>query len=205
MTCCSASGRSRSSVPGRHRSSSIAVVSASPSVSFSGPRRRQMLERVHPDRPLSAERGQRLSLVQRLGMVPSHLEHDFVSLAVGARRHPRAVASRLEWLVEVQLPARLSAPRLVPVARPTTPLAPDRRGRSRPVGRWVSAASRSCPHIVGLVRDSPRGLLKSATSHSRGCPQRPGGWDRLREPRCSLPMSNRRERWRVRDPSRTRM
>ena len=73
--------------------------------SFSGSRRRQMLERIHPDRLLSAERGQPLSLVQRLGMVPSHLEHDFVSVTVGARSHPRAVASGLERLVEVQLPA----------------------------------------------------------------------------------------------------
>ena len=52
-TCCSASGRPRSSVPGRHRSSSIAVVvGVAAGRSTSGPGQGQVLERVHLDRPL---------------------------------------------------------------------------------------------------------------------------------------------------------
>ena len=65
-----------------------------------------MLERVHLDRPLAAERGQALRLVQRLGVLPRDLEHDLASVAVGPRRDPRAVAARLERLAEVQPPAR---------------------------------------------------------------------------------------------------
>ena len=69
------------------------------------PGRRQVLKGVHLDRPLAAERGQALGLVQRFCVLPRHLEHDLASVAVGPWRDPRAVPARLERLAEVQSPA----------------------------------------------------------------------------------------------------
>ena len=43
------------------------------------PDRRKVLEGVHVDRPLAAERGQALRLVKPLGVLPCHLEHDVAS------------------------------------------------------------------------------------------------------------------------------
>ena len=148
-TCCSASGRPRSSVPGRHRSSSIAVVSVSPGRSTSGPGRGQVLELVDLDRSLAAERDQALRLVPRLGVLPRHLEHDVAPVAVGARRDPRAVAARLERVVEIQPPARGQL--LDPVRQRGQPLppAPVRRRRSRPAGRL---GTRSLALMLPTVR-----------------------------------------------------
>ena len=48
----------------------------SPSGPASRTGRCQVLERAHLDRPLTAERGQPLRLVQRLAVLPRHLQHD---------------------------------------------------------------------------------------------------------------------------------
>ena len=93
-------------------------------------------ERVHLNGPTPRERGQPLRLVQRLGVLPGHLEHDLASLAVGARRDPRAVAARLERLAQLQSPA----PRPARAARPARPRARARRCRSRPAGSWGCGA-----------------------------------------------------------------
>ncbi len=151
-TCCSASGRPRSSVPGRHRSSSIAVVSSAPP-SAPPPCPPQVLERVHLDRALAAERGQPLRLVQRLGVLPRHLEHDVASVAVGARRDPRAVAARLERLAEVQPPA--CGQLLDPVRQRGQPLHPRRPadvGRGLQVGGHAQPRSHAA-HRTGSGRD----------------------------------------------------
>src|ERR1700722_7921750 len=65
-----------------------------------------MFEGVHLDRPLATKRGQALGLVERLTMVPCHLQHDLATIAIDARRDPRAVAAGLKRLIEGQPPKR---------------------------------------------------------------------------------------------------
>ena len=77
----------------------------SPFAASSWAGRYRVLERVHLDRPLTAERRQPLRLVHRLGVLPRHLQHDLSAIAVGARRDPRAVAARFERLADRQPPA----------------------------------------------------------------------------------------------------
>ena len=48
----------------------------------------EVLERLHLDRAVAAERGEPLRLVQRLGVAPRNLEHDLTPVRVGSRRDP---------------------------------------------------------------------------------------------------------------------
>ena len=119
-TCCSPRGAVQLG-PGRHRSSSIAVVSLS------------RCSNAAPRPPLAAQRGQALRLVPRLGALPCHLEHD--SRRRGrSRARPRAVAARLERLAELQRPADGQLLRPAPAAPRATPLERARRRRQTPAG-----------------------------------------------------------------------
>ena len=88
---------------GRHRSSSIAVVSISPSGSPTACVTPGRCSNAYTSTaPWPASAAQPLCLVQCLSVLPHDLEHDVATVAIDAGRDRGAVAARLERVAEVQ-------------------------------------------------------------------------------------------------------
>ena len=104
----------------------------------------EVVERVDLGRAVASERREPLRLVQRLGVLPRHLEHHVASVGVGARRDPRAVAAGLERFAELEPPACRQL--LHPLRQRGQPRHPRRSahvGRGLQVGRYAQPRSQA--------------------------------------------------------------
>jgi hypothetical protein len=125
-----------------------------------------VLERQHLNGASAAERGQALSLVERLGVTPRNLEHDLAPVGVDSRCDPGAVATRLERGAEVQGPPRLE--RLDPLrqcSEPRRPFRPTGVRRGLQVGRHAQRLHRTTYRTrASAPQARPTGAKSSAHS-----------------------------------------